>query len=57
MKRAVCIALLCMGLSLPVFAKTITVDLQGGGNYTEIQPAIDNLRLSATRNRNQGGIP
>ena len=41
MKRAACIPLLWMAFSLPVFAKTITVDLNGGGDFTEIQAAID----------------
>ena len=48
MKRAVCIALLCMGFWVPVVAKTITVDLNGGGDFTEIQPAIDAATDGAT---------
>ena len=41
MKRAVCILLLCLGFSLPLFGqRTITIDL-GGGDFTEIPPAID----------------
>ena len=41
MRRALCLSLLCVGFSLPVFAKTITVGLTGGADFTEIQPAID----------------
>ena len=41
MKRAVCVALLCLGFWVSVVAKTITVDLNGGGGFTEIQVAID----------------
>ena len=40
-KRAVCVALLCLGFWVPVVAKTITADLNGGGDFTEIQVAID----------------
>ena len=41
MKRALIVSLVWLGFSLPVFAKTITVDLNGAGDFTEIQAAID----------------
>ena len=41
MKTAVCISFVCIGFSLPVFARTITVNPEGGGDFPAIQAAID----------------
>ena len=42
MKRAVCVSLLWLGSPLPLFGqRTITFDLNGGGDFTDIQTAID----------------
>ena len=42
MKRALIISLMWVSFSLPLFGhRTITVDLNGAADFTEIQPAID----------------
>ncbi len=42
MNRVFSILLVCVWLSAPAFGqRTITVDLNGGGDFTKIQPAID----------------
>ena len=38
---AVVVGALSAGLGLPVSGRTITVDLSGDGDFTEIQAAID----------------
>ena len=41
MNMKLCIPLMCTLYSLPAFGqRTIVVDLEGGGDFTEIQPAI-----------------
>ena len=42
MKRALIISLMWVSFSLPLFGhRTITVDLNGAADFTEIQPAIE----------------
>ncbi len=40
MKRAACTSLLWVAFSLPLFAKTITVDLNGARDFTGIQQQL-----------------
>ena len=41
MCRLAFVPLTVLGVCIPVYAKTILVDLNGGGDCTEIQPAIE----------------
>ena len=41
MCRVTCVSPLLLGLCIPVFANTIVVDVDGDGDFTDIQSAID----------------